>query len=231
MISRHFGETEYVHAFDLETYSPCNSVEVTACGTVDTGGALQFSFGGRIIDRLGLGRGYRGMQPVIAAHGTPGTSAFLTCTIKYLGVAWGVQHSSTTCSADFNDFSTADWPAEKALWVMTTSTTTGGATGLYSSEHRNISSFNGGFLSTAPTTSTSTGYAVYVAGKENQGIQLDGAQRYLRLIVLPRIESTAGACTCALTLGVAAGIVFGDPDESPAAVPRGRIHVTSGCST
>ena len=231
MISRHFGATEYVHAFNPVTYSPCGTVEVTACGTVDTGGALPFSFGGRIIDRLGLGRGYRAMMPVLTANGVIGTSAFLTCTIKYLGVEWGVQHSSTTCSADFADYSTADWRGEQALWVMTTSTTTGGATGLYSSAHRQISDFNGGFLSTAPTTSSSTGYAMLVSGVTPEAIQLDGALRFLRLVVLPRIESTAGACSCGMNLTVGAGLLFGDADEAPPAAPRGRIHVTSACST
>lgn len=226
MISRGLKETQVVHAFDQKVFHSCTvSGFTSACGPVDTGGALPYSYAGRIIDRLGLGNNYNSVLVAVHADGIVQASA-TSCTINYVGLSFGLQHSSSTGLTGFTDYSTADWPAERALVRVSTATSTDD--GFYSAEAAFVSPNTAALMTTSPSTSTSTGYAVLVGG-EAPVIPISGAKRYLRVLVAPHIETTGCGGSYA---NVSGALVFGDGDKNPADSPiRARVHVTSACTT
>jgi hypothetical protein len=224
MITRHLAETQVVHAFDQVSFHSCTvSGLVCSCGAQDTGGALPFSYTGRLIDRLGLNRNFNAVVIAPSAYGALGASA-TACSIRYFGLSLGLQHAAST-AGPFVDYSTADWPAETALQGVSTATSTGDP--YYSVGNASISANNAALLTTGLTTSTSTGYATYV-GQNSGAIPLTGAARFIRIIVAPHIEATGCASPPLL---VSASLVFGQPDSAPGVTPLGRVAVTSACST
>lgn len=225
MITRFISEAEAVSAFDQKTFHSCTvSGFTSACGTVSTGGALPFSYAGRIIDRLGLGKNFNSAKVVPIGLGVVQASA-TSCTINYLGVSLGIQHSATTCSGGFSDYSTEDWPAEQAFQRVSTATSTGD--GFYSQEAGFVSPNTADLMTTDASTSTSTGYATLNTLGLN-AVPLDGAARFIRVIVAPHIETTGCGGSFA---NVAAALLFGHPDEAPQTSLRARVAVTSACSS
>lgn len=225
MITRFVAETESVSAFDNVTFHSCTVTGFTcSCGTVDTGGALPNSYAGRIIDRLGLQKNFAAVKVVPSGFATFEASA-TSCTINYVGVSLGVQHSSSTCSGGFTDLSTADWPAEQAFQRVSTATSTGDAN--YTQEAGFVSPNVASLASTAASTSTSTGYGTlntYGSG----AISLNSAKRYLRVLVAPHIETTGCGGSFA---SISASLLFGHPGEAPQTGLRARVAVTSACSS
>lgn len=228
MISRGLKEAQVVgDAFVQKTFHSCTvSGFTSACGVADTGGALPFSHTGRIIDRLGLAQNYNSVLLAVHALGTVQASA-TSCTINYLGIALGIQHSSSTAASGFADYSTADWVAEQPLVRVSTSTSTGD--GFYSAEAAFVSDFTSAAMTTSPSTSTSTGYADYVGGPAAV-IPISGAKRFLRIVVAPHIETT-GCGGSFMT--VSGALVFGDGDKNPAdsSPARARVILSSANTT
>lgn len=231
MISRNLAELDLVVAFDQKTFHSCTvSGFVCTCGTVDTGGALPFSYAGYIIDRLGLARQYQAVMLGIQGSGSRQSSAG-TCTGDYIGVTVGLQHSSSTCSGGFTDYSTGLWQAEQPMVWVTTATSTG-VSPFFSNEQSLLTVITqvpaATVMSTAASTTTSTGYAQLVSCPAT-ALPLDGCKRFIRMIVAPHIETTGCAGTFA---NIAGSLIFGAAEEAPSPFTiRGRVHVTSACSS
>ena len=204
MITRDLAETLVIHAFDPQTYdASCGTVQ--GCQVESTGAYTA----GRIIDRLGLGRAYRAVAPVLTADGDIGTS---TLDAKYMAIGVRLMHSSTTCAADFDELTSGQRPSVQGLFVigntdtcavtapsfMATSTALGstgtqaGRAGLY----------------TATATDGAIGHtpvSVY---------NLDNASRYLRVEAMPFANaSSSGGSILRIRSGV---LLFGEPDLVPA---------------
>jgi hypothetical protein len=231
MISRSLAELDVVIAFDQKTFHSCTvSGFVCSCGSVDTGGALPNSYAGYIIDRLGLSRQYQAVLLGVYGSGSRQSSAG-TCTADYLGVSVGLQHSSSTCSGGFTDYSTGNWQTEQPFVWVTTATSTA-ASPFFSNEQSLLTVITqvpaATVMSTAASTTTSTGYAQLVSCPAT-ALPLDGAKRFIRMIVAPHIETTG----CAGSFAVIGGsLVFGAAEEAPSPFTiRGRVHVTSACTT
>ena len=233
MISRDLANTQTVHAFNppstgTDPTAFCivtlAGTTCTAAGTLSTAALNGYGFGGRIIDRLGLAENYNAVVPVVSSWGEVEPCA-TTCVARFLGVSIGLQHSSSTCSADFSNYSTELWQGRRPLHMVGTSTST--AAPLYNSEAFLLSTTDQGLLTTGATTSS--GYAVLVGGPA-PAFPITGAKRFLRMVVAPHIE---GVCTCGFPqLFVFGSLLFGDPDKGVAScTPRGRVVVTCACST
>lgn len=226
-ISRNFSGAEVVHAFDSKTFHSCTVSGFTCtCGALgSTGYAEPYGYAGRIIDRLGLRADFAAVKPVVSAYGNILTSVESTAHFNYMDVTVGVQHSATTCLADFEDLSTGDWINDQPLQVVTTATSTSGT--YYSRENAEISSAIAGALSTAASSSTSTAYAA-LASYTPGAFALQGASRFLRMIVAPRIETTGCGGSSMVVQGA---LLFGYPAATPQSALRGRVFVTSACTT
>ena len=224
MITRGLSDVVPVHAFDQMTFHSCtvSGFTCTCAGPINSGVGTT-AFGGRIIDRLGLSRRFSAVKIALAAYGDIQVSNGSTAMINYMGVAAGLQHSATTCSADFTDYSTGDWPGEEAFQVVTTATST--SSPFYSAQQ--LSANAAGLLSTALTTSTSTGYAA-LHDNSSVAIPATAMKRFIRVVIAPHIETTG--CGGSI-MRVSGSFIFGLPEETPAADPSGRIWVTSACSS
>src|SRR3990167_7793475 len=226
MISRFLSDVVPVHALDQVSFHSCTVTGfVCSCGVGSTGGALPYSHGGRIIDRLGLSRRFAAVKIAVAGYGDIQCSAGSTAMTNYIGVAAGLMHSATTCAADFADYSAGDWPSEQAFQVVTTATST--SSPFYSAQGALLSANAAGALTTGLTTSTSTGYAALVDISSN-AIPLTAAKRFIRVNILPHIETTGCGGSNAK---MSAALIFGFPEEAPTDAPLGRVFVTSACST
>lgn len=229
MISRNLAGLVPVVAVNEATWHTCAGTMAFCTCTPYTGAdALAFGLGGRIIDRLGLVEGYGAVAVVPVAYGDRFGSS--TCyTDDYIGVATGIQHSSTTCLGGFTDYSTENWAAERALIWVTTATSTG-ATGspAYNADAALLGAPASQILTTGRVCSSSTGYCV-LGGGPLTVVPTDGMSRFIRVIVAPRIETT-GCGSTKVTVG--ASLIFGYADSAQAgSAIRGRVHVTSACTT
>ncbi|MCR4375688.1 MAG: hypothetical protein NUW22_12645 [Acidobacteria bacterium] len=227
MITRFLDEAEAVTALDSVSYHSCNvaGFSCSCGGALSTSGAIPFGYSGYMIDRLGLQRNFQSVKIVPTFKGVVQTSAAFTSYTAYLGVSVGLQHSATTCSEDFGDYSTGDWPGEQALQAMTTSTST--ADQFYSVAGAAVSDQIAALMTTAARTSSSTAYAV-LATYGIKAIPLTAAKRFVRVVVAPHLEAT-GCGGSNMTGG--AVLIFGHPDEAPQTGLNGRVFVTSACST
>jgi len=226
MISRGLDEIEVVSGFDSKLFHSCTvSGYSCTCGPHSTGGSFAYSYAGRMIDRLGLRANFNAVKPFVVAHAQVNSSAESTGMTRYYAVSIGLEHSASTCSGGFSELSTELWSAEQALQVVTTATTT--SNGYYTEEGRVVSDAVAGALTTAASSSTSTAYGA-LATTSIKAFDLTGAGRYLRIVVAPRIETTG--CGSGF-MDVQGGFIFGYPDETPQSSQRGRIFVTSGCSS
>lgn len=232
MITRDLSNVQVVHAFNNKStalaLAPFNlftvAGQVCTCGGVlSTSLSGQAGFGGPMIDRLGLADNYNAVVPAISAWGAITASA-TTCSLAYMSVQVGIQHSSSTCSADFSDYSTEHWLAARPLQRTTTATTTADTFYDATGESTLVSPANAALMTTSATTSTSTGYAYYVSGP-SPVFPLTGAKRFLRMVVVPRIENDGCAGSY---MHVTGSFVFGDPDKGKASsTPRARVHIAS----
>lgn len=230
MITRDLSNVQVVTAFNPKStttsLTPFNLFTVagqvcTCAGVLSTGTSGQAGFGGPIIDRLGLADNYNAVVPAVSAWGHVMASATV-CSLTYFAIQVGIQHSSSTCSADFADYSTSDWLASRPLQRTSTATTTADA--FWDSEASLVSINNAALMTTTPSTSTSTGYAYYVSGPAPV-FSLTGAKRFLRMVVVPRIENDGCAAGYMFATG---SFVFGDPDKGKAgSTPRARVHINS----
>lgn len=238
MITRDLSNIQYVHAFNNKStgvaLTPFNlftvAGQVCTCGGVLSTGIVDAGFGGPMIDRLGLLQNYSAVVPVVSAWGAVTASA-TTCQLAYMAISVGIQHSSSTCSGGFSDYSTGQWMIKHPLQHVSTATTTADA--FYNSEATLVSGgANQRLMTTGQTTSTSTGYAYFVSGQV-QPFSLEGAKRFLRMVVAPHIENDGCAASYMHAVGA---LVFGDPDAGPAstAPTRARVHIASSagaCTT
>ena len=247
MITRDLGNITVVSAFDSAAaggYRSCAGGPGGTCtcaGVLSTGLGL-FGFGGFMIDRLGLKDSYSAVAVAVDARAEVATSAASSVQLTYYAITAGLQHSSSTCSDGFTNLSTGQWVTDRPLVIQTTSTSTGSAGAAY---------FNGneGFLvatpqavisSTVAGLTTSTGYARYLG--EAPVFALDAAKRFIRVVIAPNITTTGCATP---VMNVNASLIFGDPSRGPFDIInvdgtestqvgsriRGRVHVTTGCST
>ena len=239
MISRDLANLQHVHAFNSKT--TVNSLmpygvegesfagyTCLAEGVLSTAALGDLGVGGRIIDRLGLRQNYNAVIPLVDAWGEVLASA-TTGAVRYLGVNVGLQHSSSTCSADFANLSTELWKGRRPLTLVTNTTVS--CSQFWSCTNNEAfdlqSTVHSGLLTTAATTST--GYAVLISGPEPV-FSLGAVKRYIRMVVAP-VNLATGSNT-GTPLHVVGSLLFGEGDEGPAATtPRGRTVVACACST
>ena len=230
MISRNLAGLVPVTAVsEASWHTSAGTASFCTCQPYTGASALPFGLGGRIIDRLGLVEGYASVAVVPTATGDRSNST--TCfTNDYLGVSVGIQHSSTTCLGNFSDYSTENWAAERPLIWVTTATSTGSlAAPFYNADAALLGAPASQVLTTGRPCSSSTGYLV-LAGGPMTVVPTDGMKRFIRVIVSPRIETTG--CGGIIATAIGASLIFGYADSAKAGTAiRGRVHVTSGCST
>jgi archaellum component FlaG (FlaF/FlaG flagellin family) len=246
MITRDLGNLTIVSAFDSTAASGYRACTVSGTGTCTCAGVLStdlglFGFGGFMIDRFGLKDSYSGVAVAVDARAEVLTSAASSVELHYYAITAGLQHSSSTCSGGFTNLSTAQWLTDRPLVIQTTSTSTGSANAAYvNTDGKVVSDYSTVISSTAAGLSTSTGYARSVG--EAATFALDAAKRYIRVVIAPNIMTT-GCLTPAMKVN--ASLIFGDPGRGPFTIfntcgtestalgsrVRGRVQVTTGCST
>ena len=243
MITRDLGNITVVSAFDSTAAAGYRSCTVSGTGTCTCAGVLStdlgiFGFGGFMIDRLGLKDTYSAVAVAVDARAEVQTSAASTVQLTYYAITAGLQHSSSTCSGGFTNLSTGQWVTDRPLVIQTTSTSTAATN--YSAEGALVALPLAVISSTAAGLTTSTGYARYLG--EAPVFALDAAKRFIRVVIAPNITTT-GCATPAMN--VTASLIFGDPGRGPFEIfnvdgtestaigsrVRGRVHVTTGCST
>lgn len=245
-LSNDLANTLHIHAFDglstgavkLCSYHSCEAQAGQACsaGGLLSTAAIQSdsvtsgqlgAYGGVIIDRLAFKQNYNSVALLADAWGLILASA-TTATTRYMGVSLGLQDSSSTCSADFAAYSTAQWMGRRPLTTFTNTTTTCSQFYDCTGEAQAISPYQSGNQSTG--TTTSSGYCVLINAPVTV-LPLTGAKRYLRMLVAP--THFADGTNTTMPLFVTGSLLFGDPDHGPASCTpeRGRSVVTSGTST
>lgn len=232
MITRHFGETQIVTAAPFKSFVSCTlgtAGLTSACGGT-LSNALGLCWSGYIIDRLGLSKEFASVLLVPSIQQDPNTSA---TSCFYYGITLGLQHASST-SGSWQDYSTGEWPIKQSLLAQTTTTATSTAiTDLAPSRETLALGPNAYYLSTAGTCTTSTHYAHFVS-YSNMAINLAGCKRFVRVLIRPEIEPGGTTCSAAAGMNTMVSLVFGHPTSGPTGLldtVRGRIIVTSGCST
>ena len=245
MISRELANCLQIHAFEGETTAEalmpfhscadqagfsCSGYGALSTAAIQSDGVTSGQYGargGRIIDRLALKQNFNSVALLVDAWGMILASSTVA-TSRYQGVAVGLQDSSSTCSADFAAYSTANWLGRRPLTTYLNATTTLGA--FYSScgEADLISPYQSGILTTG--TTTACGYTVLI-NSPIPVFPLTGAKRYLRMLVAP--THFADGTNSVMPMHVVGSLLFGDPDKGqPDCTPqRGRAIVTSGTST
>jgi hypothetical protein len=182
-----------------KTITKCFSIFAASCGTLN-GDSTANLIAGRIIDRLGLGRGYNAVNVSAVANIEIGTS---TVDAKFAAVSAWLYHSSTTCADDFDRFSTEQEKARGKAFVYYGPNTT--------------STLASGFMATTTAVGTFGTFSATATGRAhadyNAHYDLTGAGRYLRPYVL--LEMYASSSGGSQATGVAVSLVFGQPDEAP----------------
>jgi hypothetical protein len=244
MISRELANCLHVHAFEgessAETLMPfhscgeqagftCSAYGVLSTAALQSNGVTSGEYGargGRIIDRLAFRQNYNSVALLVDAWGLVLASSTVA-TSRYMGVSVGLQDSSSTCSADFAAYSTANWLGRRPLTLQTQTTTTCSPWYDCTGEAQAISQYQGGQLTTG--TTTSSGYAVFV-NAPIPVLPLTGAKRFIRMLVAP--THLADGTNSVMPMHVVGSLLFGDPDKGqPTCSERGRAFVTSGTST
>jgi len=248
MIARDLANCLHVHAFETQSsgtnaetlisFHSCTAQAGTTCsaGGVLSTAAIQSAgetsgelgaFGGRIIDRFALKQNYNSVALLCDAWAQALASA-TTATARYFGVSLGLQDSSSTCSADFSAYSTANWLGRRPLTLYTNTTTTCSQFYDCTGEAQAVSQYQSGELTTG--TTTSSGYCVLINAPITV-LPLTGAKRYLRMLVAP--VCLAAGTNSVMPMHAVGSLLFGDPDEGPAdcSPQRGRAFATSDTST
>jgi len=219
MITRDITGALYVPAFDQKTFGSCASPRFDhTCGynpiACDGVGTVRSGFNGRIIDRLALPTQFN--SALVVAQGMALVECCSTGQVgsyrtNYIGLAVGLDHNCST-GAGWVAFATEAWSTEFPAFLQSTAST-----------------WNQ-YLTTATDTGsalcTSTGQALVSAFSV---FDLTNAKRYVRICVVPRIESSG----CSVTVPIHGGILFHGAQVAPTPVfnADARIVVTSGCST
>jgi len=244
MISRELANCLHIHAFEgessAETLMPfhscgeqagftCSGYGLLSTAAIQSGGATSGAYGargGRIIDRLGFKQNYNSVALLVDAWGLVLASSTVL-TARYMGVSVGLQDSSSTCSADFAAYSTANWLGLRPLTLFTNTTTTCSQFYDCTGEAQAVSQYQSGQLTTG--TTTSSGYAVLINAPITV-LPLTGAKRFLRMLVAP--THLADGTNTVMPMQVVGSLLFGDPDKGqPTCSERGRTFVASGSST
>lgn len=163
------------------------------------GGSGTNTFTGKILDRLAAGfPRWQAAQPVAFASYDGGTS---TANSRYASVSVKIQHSNTTSTSatgalGWADFSTGYQSCEQPLFIITNTTSTISSTG----------SNSGGYLSSAPTATTSTGIAI--SASSPSWYPIDQAQQFLRIVITPRVEASSSGGG---VLTLSGALIFGQP--------------------
>lgn len=183
--------------------APANLIFVTgtvwnaSCGSMN-GDSTANAAAGEIIDRLGLGRNYNSVN--LSAFGSMevGSSTKDTC---FGSIRSWLYHSSTTCAADFDRFSTENEKARGIVVLFNTTSTE-------ASGYMATASSTAGTFGVFTATSTLTGKAEYDAH-----YSLAGAGRYLRPYLF--VEGYSSSSGGSFWPHVGVNLIFGDPDEAP----------------
>tara|TARA_R110000751_G_scaffold67156_8_gene137067 strand:+ start:4602 stop:5330 length:729 start_codon:yes stop_codon:yes gene_type:complete len=242
MITRNLDNITVVAAFDSTAaggYISCGGPAgtCTCAGNLSTDIGLN-GFGGFMVDRLGLKDNYSAVAVALNARAEVHSSAASTVQLTYYAITAGLQHSSSTASADFTNLSTGEWVTDRPLVITTTSTVASGAS--YTADGALVALPLTIISSLTPGMTTSTGYARYVG--EAPVFALAAAKRYIRVVVAPTVLTTGCATP---PLNVQASLIFGSPGKGPftnynvdgtestelGSRVRGRVVVTTGCST
>ena len=234
MITRELKNIQVVGAFNtpstgtghtLAAFHSCTVAGFTCtCAGVVSTDTGYFGFPGRMIDRLGLSENFSAVAVGVTARAAITTTVASTASVQYHGLTIGLQHTCST-GGTWANYSTGSWIEDYPLVRVSTSTSTGDS--YYTAEKARFSDFSAALMSTALTSSTSTGYAEY-AGPAPV-FELTGAKRYVRPVIAPHIEVTGCG---APGLEVSGVLIFGHPDKGPHSTSiRARVHVTSACST
>ncbi len=189
MITRDVGEVRVVPAFNSASYD-------ASCGSMngDSTGNLVLGF---IIDRLGLGRSFNAVLVEADVDADIGTSTASDNKAGFIS-AW-LFHSSTTCAADFDLYST-ERVARQPLFIFAGPNATSTLTGGYTATSTSVGTF--GTFSATATGSARAGFgAVY---------SLAGAGRYLQVAVLPEAYASSSGGT---RMRCSASLIFGEPDD------------------
>jgi hypothetical protein len=197
--------------FSGATITKCFSIFAASCGALN-GDSTANLIAGRIVDRLGLGRGYNNVAVSAVANIEIGTT---TLDSKFAAVSAWLYHSSTTCADDFDRFSTdSEKPRGKGFVHLGPSTTSTLASGFMAT------STAVGTFGTFSATATGRAHADY-----NAFYDLAGAGRYLRPYVL--LEMYASSSGGSQATGVAVSLLFGGPDEAPRTTTSTGVLITS----
>lgn len=189
----------------------------SACGSNNMSAFGNGAISGFVIDRLALPGQYNALLVSVAGHGPIQASA-TSCRLQYVGVGIGLQHAACS-TAGWTDFSTGAFATVAGRYVSTATST---ADAWWSAGLGRAT----GALTTAATTSTSTGTQELIA---NAVFDLTGAERFVRVVVAPRIETTG--CGGSYT-SLAAQAVFGHAAVSPQDVTtQGRVLYSTANST
>lgn len=180
------------------------------------GGSGTNTFTGKIIDRLAAGfPRWQAAQPVAVGQYEMGTSTALS---RYASLTAKIQHSNTTSTSaagalGWADLSTAYQSCEQALFIITNTTSTISSTG----------SNAGGYLSTTPTASTSTGQSV--GSNAPAWYPIDQAQQFLRIVITPRVEASSSGGGALTLSGL---LVFGQPQYAQVGSPVQAVNLGGG---
>ena len=205
MITRDVAQLRTVAAVRQSVDSTTTSTDQTlgrstfsaSCGGMGGGTSTANHITGLIIDRLGLGRGYNSVLLSARAIADIGTS---TLDAKFGSIMAWLYHSSTTCSDDFDRYSTE---SEKSRGILVLLNTT--------------STLASGFMATSTSagtfgtfSATATGGA---RGEYDAFYSLAGAQRYLRASMI--VEAYASSSGGTKLADASVDLIFGEPDEAP----------------
>lgn len=189
----------------------------SACGSNNMSAFGNGAISGFVIDRLALPGQYTALLVSVAGFG-PINSSTTSCRLQYVSVGLGLQHAGCS-TAGWVDYSTGSFVTVAGRYVSTATSTADAwwNAGLGAAI---------GTLTTAATTSTSTGTQELVAGAI---FDLTGAERFVRVVVAPRLETTG--CGGYYT-SLSAQAIFGHPAESPRDVTKqGRVLYSTANST
>jgi hypothetical protein len=189
----------------------------SACGSNNMSAFGNGAISGFAIDRLALPGQYNALLVSVSGFG-PIQSSATSCRLQYVGVSLGLQHAGCS-TAGWVDYSTGTFVTVAGRYVSTATSTADAwwDAGLNAAI---------GTLTTAATTSTSTGTQALTA---NTVFDLTGAERFVRVIVAPRIETTG--CGGYYT-SLAGQAIFGHAAESPMSVAKqGKVLYSTGNST
>lgn len=180
------------------------------------GGSGTNTFTGKIIDRLATGYPrFNVVQPVAIAQQDMGTSTGLS---RYGSLTVKLQHSNTTSTSatgalGWADFSTGYQSCEQPLFIVSNTTSTISSTG----------SNAAGYLSSAPTATTSTGQATGTSSPS--WYPVDSAQQFLRIVITPRIEASSSGGG---VLQLSGALIFGQPAQAQVGSPVQAVNLGGG---